>query len=707
GLAGLLAATFVLLYSMVGRSPEGLERIRQGDVEEGFASLRRDLDRSGEERVEALLDLAEAYVQLGDGSTALDHLAAVQELIAAESPESRARRFWLQGRALELTGRPRDAVSSFQLGLEEPGTPLAGRLLCAIGRTLTESDRAEAQRVLLRALGLARDPATRAEALAALGGLEGSENRMDQALALAREAGDPWMEIGVLTQKARISGMSPDRAAALVEEAIRIAEGLRSQVRARDLALLLSARLEPEYDRLIDLLLELHESWPHAGYAARAFAASEASQAAALARGLRDRRPEPELQEKLLARLSFEPGSLRVAADRVERDRLLGEYWKNRADRSIASEPGPPTDVEAVRQLLDPGTVLLEYSLGTERSWLFVVSGNGLRVFPLPPEPEIAQAVSSLRSNPRDPDTLAAVGRMLIGPASSELRGRRIVVVADGVLGLVPFALLPEPSDEGSPLLERHEIVHIPSASVLAALRRDSERRSPPPHRLAALADPVVSLNDRRIPPEVRTLPLADPGKSLGFLPFAGSRREAEGAAALYPKQKSLLATGFAVNRSLFTDGSLSRYGILHLAIPALIDIQRADESSLVLSEFDEQGRPRNGLMPGYEIFGLRLPCDLAVLSSGRSGFGKAIPGEGYAGLSQAFLAAGAARVIDTIWDVEDRSAAELMIRLHRHLASGSLPSQALRQAQLEMRAMPELSRTVDWAAFRIEGDWR
>lgn len=722
GMGGLLGL-FVLLYFLAGRDQEGLAHIRQGNVEEGFTNLRQELERAGrgsdsQRMSKALLDLSEAYLQLGDGPTALDHLAAVQELPGEESPESRARRLWLHGRALELTGRTREAEDSFLLGLREPTPFVRGRLLCGLGRTLAARDLEAARRTLLRALRTARDRATRLEALATLGGLESSESRLDQALALARDAGDPWMEIDVLVWKARLPGVPSDRAAACMEEAIQIVERLRSKVHARDLSLLLSARFETDYDILTDLLLDLHEARPHAGYAARAFSVSEASQAAVLARELRDRRPLTpmlvERQDELLARLGAS-GLTREpkAADRVERDLLLGEYWKNRAGQSIASEADRlyRTDSEEVRQLLDPGTVLLEYTLGEERSWLFVISRNTLRVFRLPAEPEIARTVSSLQIGHRDPaatkDAAAELGRMLLGPAAPELRGRRIVVVADGVLGQVPFALLPEPTAGESPLLIEHEVVHIPSASVLAGKQRNLERRTPPLDRLAILADPVISLSDPRLPPGTRTLPMADPGKVLGFRRFIGSRREAEEIRALYHAKESRMATGFAANRSLLTSGSLNQYSILHLAVPAIVDTRRADESSLVLSTFDEHGRPLNGLMSGYEIFGLRLPCDLAILSSGRTALGKLVPGEGYAGLSQAFLAAGAARVIDTIWDVEDRSAAELMIRLHRHLASGFPPSSALRQAQIEMRTMPDRRLSSDWAAFRLEGDWR
>jgi CHAT domain-containing protein len=296
---------------------------------------------------------------------------------------------------------------------------------------------------------------------------------------------------------------------------------------------------------------------------------------------------------------------------------------------------------------------------------------------------------------------------MLLAPAAGELQGRRIAVVADGVLGQVPFVLLPEPASQDSLLLTGHEVVHLPSAAVLVELRRELERRSAPSKRLAVLADPIVSLSDSRLPPTTGTLPLVDPGKVFGFRRFIGSNREARGIVNCYPPDESLMAMGTFANRSLFMDRELSRYGTLHLAVPVHLETDRADESSLVLSMFDEQGRPQNGVIPGYELFGLRLPFDLVVLSSGRTAFGKPLPGEGFAGLAQAFFAAGAIRVVDTLWDIDDQSAADLMVRFHGQLASGAPPASALRRAQLEMMSMATPQLFPDWAAFRLEGDWR
>src|SRR5262249_7414880 len=163
-------------------------------------------------------------------------------------------------------------------------------------------------------------------------------------------------------------------------------------------------------------------------------------------------------------------------------------------------------------QVLDPDTLLLEYSLGENASYLFVVSQTSITSHQLPKRAEIEEATRRVRElltapQPRPGDTeakyqvrvkearegywteAAVLSRMLLGPVASQLGKKRLAIVADGALQYIPFAALPAPSsgnDEGrnseaepQPLFVEHEIVSLPSASTLATLRRETAGRKP------------------------------------------------------------------------------------------------------------------------------------------------------------------------------------------------------------------------------------
>src|SRR5262249_5759732 len=155
---------------------------------------------------------------------------------------------------------------------------------------------------------------------------------------------------------------------------------------------------------------------------------------------------------------------------------------------------------------LDAGTLLLEYSLGSERSYLWAVDAATLSAFVLPGRKEIERAVHAFLaavSTPAPPpkpggdDRRARAGqalsRMLLGPVAAELGERRRAIVPDGALGYIPFDVLPEPRRQGrsDPLLVRHEVVELPSAAVLAAGRRERAQRPPARALAIVLADPV------------------------------------------------------------------------------------------------------------------------------------------------------------------------------------------------------------------------
>jgi CHAT domain-containing protein len=168
------------------------------------------------------------------------------------------------------------------------------------------------------------------------------------------------------------------------------------------------------------------------------------------------------------------------------------------------------------------------------------------------------------------------------------------------------------------------------------------------------------------------------------------------------------VALDFHANRAAATSPELSHYRIVHFATHGLLNATHPELSGLVLSLVDRQGNDQNGFLPTQAVFDLNLPADLVVLSGCRTGLGKEIKGEGMLGLTRGFMYAGATRVAVSLWDVSDKSTAELMAVFYRGmLGKTSLtPAAALREAQIAMWKTGRRGPYY-WAAFVLEGEYR
>jgi CHAT domain-containing protein len=421
------------------------------------------------------------------------------------------------------------------------------------------------------------------------------------------------------------------------------------------------------------------------------------------------------------------------------------------------TQPQPLSAKDVQQQLLDADTVLLEYSLGKERSYPFVVTQNSLSAGELPKQAEIegltrkVYELLTARSQVPESETalhrkarlaktdteyagaMAKLSKLLLGPVASQIAGKRLLLVSDGALQYIPFSILPDPgSSAGVPLIAGHEIVSLPSASVLAVLRRTQMGRKESSKAVAVLADPVFSAHDARVQSGVkakqsgtRSVPQTEDNgpadlsesrltrsvRDMGFLslprlPF--TRQEAEAIMSVTPSGEGMEALDFKASRELSTSPELAKYRIVHLATHGLVDSEHPEFSGLVLSLVDKQGKQQNGFLGLEDIYNLDLPVDMVVLSACETGLGKEIKGEGLIGLTRGFMYAGASRVVASLWSVDDVATAELMSRFYKGiLREGLSPATALRQAQIEMWRQKRWRNPYYWGGFVLHGEWK
>jgi len=525
----------------------------------------------------------------------------------------------------------------------------------------------------------------------------------------------------------------------------------------------------------IEILMRLHREHPEKGFGAAALFASERGRARSLLELLHE--SSAEIRRGVdTALLERERELERIIARKAEQQTRSGKQTEAEAIGAANELDALATDLEQVQsriretspqyaaltqpvplelneiqtKVLDDDTVLLEYALGPEKSFLWAVTPTSMDVFELGPRTEIEAAVRRLfdglmarkqkppgetpaararRIRQADQAYLSAAAkaaRMLLDPVASKIEGKRLLIVGEGVLQYLPFAALPEPGtgEQGKalPLINNHEIITAPSASVMAVLRQETAGRRPAEKALLVLADPVFNADDARVVQKGTTVATVSttgsefraapkPGEGMGvpeFLRLRFSRHEAEQIARLTPPALTRVALDFDASREAVLSTDLGQYRIVHLATHSVLDNQRPELSGVVLSLVDQSGRPQNGFLRLYDIYNLRLGSDLVVLSACQTARGGEIEGEGLIGLTRGFLYAGAPRVVATLWEVDDRTTALIMKHFYEGMmVRGQRPAAALRSAQAEVARTKGWEPPYYWAAFTLQGEWR
>jgi CHAT domain-containing protein len=405
-----------------------------------------------------------------------------------------------------------------------------------------------------------------------------------------------------------------------------------------------------------------------------------------------------------------------------------------------------PLDIRSLQEeVLDDQSLLLEYTLGEHNSYLWAVSKTRFSSYVLPKSSEIEKAVRRVRNlmTSRIPlpaekpaeylarvktaeaqywEEAAALSEMLLGPIGDQLGARRLLIVGEGILQYLPFAALPEPiAGAHTALVADREVISIPSASAMAAIRKTTRSRKPATQTLAVFADPVFQVNDPRVSPDSPTVirtssvdmstlfrsaePLTNPAE-IARLPL--TRKEAEAILSFVPQGSQMAAYDFEANRNTATSTEMSRYRIIHFATHGISNDQDPELSGLVLSLVTRDGKPQNGLLRLRDIYNLHLAAELVVLSACDTALGKEVKGEGLMSMVRGFMYSGTPRVLASLWKVDDEATAELMKEFYKHLLQeGMTPAAALRQAQITQMQKKSRQSPYYWAGFQLQGEWK
>jgi CHAT domain-containing protein/tetratricopeptide (TPR) repeat protein len=640
-----------------------------------------------------------------------------------------------------------------------------------------------------------------------MGDLLSASNRAEEAIgqyefgvSLARRLGDVGEELTARTRVGvvlRDSG-SPHRALYHFEPAMELVDRARTELLSSELRASFGATTRTLFEAYIGLKIEMNDVGAAFDAAergrARAFldllAESEGGITEGVAEELRaeERRLLGELcamRESLIGARSrsgsssddVEAEAWRSELERRERELELA-YQVNQSEIRLRSprysQLAHPDiwDTERIqRDLLGEGTALLEYVLGDEVSWLFVLLSDGGQVYRLPPKRDIEPMVAELRNAVVSRANNYPHGRelydVLVRPAEPRLVGKALLVVPDGALHFLPFALLltgdPETAVAEQPvkpsreergvtyrsvlgpestrasggsgvdyralpyLVRQHAISYAPSASVAGMLSSSERQPSHATVTYAAIGHPKTERLESTIAAaESLTAPVEKAIASAAFRsvrrtlpPLPDTEAEVWGIARevsadlpvvkpwpeRYDGPDVTIRTGSLATKAELRSMTAEgkTFRFIHIATHGLVDSEKAQFSGLVFTP-DDQG---DAFWRTFEIFNAHIPCEMVVLSACETGLGRLVTGEGLTGLTRAFMYAGARAVCASLWIVSDESTPRLMVDFYRRIVAGASKPIALQQSQLDMISAPDGrdAHPFFWAPFALLGD--
>lgn len=715
-------------------------------------------------------DMGLLYRQLGEDDESQQAYAKAEQIWTATNNQSGLAETLLNEGDLALdAGRLEAARATFERSLEfdrsngfrrEEAHALIGlgRVALASGDFVAAHERLAAARKLAHEV---EGVSLEAAALLALGDVESRQNHAAladaayrEANALAQRTNDFATQVTSAGSRARIALATGDaaQAVALLVPAIDLIESERAEISSPALRTSYFASQRAYYD----LGIEARSS-------AKVPAREAASEVAALelaerarARALRDQLIErniairPRAAPALLAEEQRAEDDLREAAweaqqlpahtptdatqprlDAASRRLDQARAAIGAADPRFAALAHPPAfKIEPVQKsLLDDDVAVLEYWLGDAHSHLWRITRTEVRHWLLPPRADIERSADALRTTliatgsenaarsfeaRADAEDgaawqaqAAALARIVL-PAAATAGARTLVVVADGTLQRISFAAL-EPRSA-------HAFVYLPSLAALYALRSAPRPDGPP--TIAIFVDPVFRADDPRVPaPVAATAASGATGATLlapnatapeSLAPLRHAIEEAAAIGALFEPAQATLATGFDASRAAALATDWSRTALVHFASHAVIDLRHPDLSGIVLSTYDRAGNAQDGFLRMTDIYNLRMPVDLVVLSVCDPSREVARGAEGIFGLSRAFFYAGAHRLLLSLWPTDDRASSALMAAFYGHLLhEHRSPQDALQAAQADLQSDARWRAAYYWAGFVVQGDWR
>jgi CHAT domain-containing protein len=363
-----------------------------------------------------------------------------------------------------------------------------------------------------------------------------------------------------------------------------------------------------------------------------------------------------------------------------------------------------PLSPSKLKSLLDPTTSMLEYLTTKDATYAWLITKNDIKVYEIPikekellsklddfllpnisnkarktrpvmvyaPTSEEKDTTPQERERNRQHFSQVSQGfyKDIVAPIEKDIKTKNLIIVPHGVLHKVPFSAL---SDGKTYLIEKYSLSILPSASVLDYVVK---KRKPDKDKILTLANPVTD-----------------------YVPLDFAEVEGSTVSKLFPKSE--LCVKEKATETLSKKRSID-FNIIHFASHGQFNERQPLQSGLILAKDTEN----DGFLQVHEIFGLDLKnANVVTLSACETALSKIQGGDDLVGLSRGFIYAGTPSLLATLWEVDDQSTAILMEHFYKNWLKGMTKPEALRQAQITLKQIPQYNHPFYWAPFVMIGD--
>jgi CHAT domain-containing protein/Tfp pilus assembly protein PilF len=354
--------------------------------------------------------------------------------------------------------------------------------------------------------------------------------------------------------------------------------------------------------------------------------------------------------------------------------------------------PEPYTLDKVQQEVLDEKTFMIEFFIGEENSFSWVISQNEiLWSNSFPNMSELFGKITSYQTqiSQRKINFDLRLGKELFDILLKDALKKvpvpsHLIIIPDGILLRFPIEALVTEIKNGTPryLLEDFILSYAPSASLLGEIRMFKRAEISEPMDLLALGNPAIEEEGEEVSDAVEFL--RSSGIRLSPLPYAEEEVSAINEIYQDKGKRTKVYIKEDASEEAVKSGNIGSYKSIHFATHGLIDDRVPALSGILLAPSkDPEGD--DGFLRMNEIFNLGLNADLVTLSACETALGKEVRGEGMISLTRAFFYAGARSILASLWMVSDQSTSKLMEDFYLNLVEGTKPREALRLAKINL----------------------
>jgi CHAT domain-containing protein/tetratricopeptide (TPR) repeat protein len=399
-----------------------------------------------------------------------------------------------------------------------------------------------------------------------------------------------------------------------------------------------------------------------------------------------------ERQKKVPDNGKLQLWSDKIFSLRVSQDSLINSYKKSYPEYFRLKYDFTTISADSAIKFLPADQAIIEYHLTDSLVFGFIICDGLLSAEELCDQSGLKSKLDSLRdffirkdyfnSGQKEFDTITRISaelyNILIRPFEKAISGKRLIIIPDGELGYLSFDMLlkEKPTNNSEDykdlawLIKSNPINYSSSSTI--HFEQSGRLTREVPGKIIAFAPSYNYTSNSRNAADLDTV-------MLKLAPIKGTKEEINAISKLF-KTKKLFDQDAT---EAYFKKHAGDYNILHLAMHTIIDNENPLYSKLVFTS-PPAGSAEDGYLNTYELFGLHLPGQLAVLSACNTGSGKLDRGEGIISLARGFFYAGIPSVVMTLWEIEDHSSADLMARFYENLKLGLPNDIALQQAKIE-----------------------